>query len=85
MSERLPVGRDVLEHELESCITLLQRWLLVVKREGVIEGGHELGFPCLDYPSTEEILYATMQQMSRELVLCSGRCETLADVLYSAR
>lgn len=80
---RLPVSRDVLEHELQSTVTLLQRWLQVVQNTGPIADMPSNGFPAMDFPAGEELFDEALQQMSRELVLCAGKCESLADLLYS--
>jgi hypothetical protein len=81
----LPISRSLATHELDGVIAILSRWSAVLKGEAEVEGGQggPTGLPGLDYPGSDEALHLVLQQFSSELVICAGKCENLAEVIFN--
>ena len=71
MSSALPVSPDVIHSELEAAEKIISKW-----REKVSQG-----IPCVDVPADEEALIRFLVEMCGELLLVSGKCQTLAGIV----
>lgn len=81
------LSREVLISEMEGVTKILTGWVTALKAEGVVPGSHSMenGLPSVDYPAPDEALAEAMRQLSAELAICAGKCENLAEVVYSTR
>lgn len=78
------ISRALMLSEIEGMQTLLGSWAAALKGEGPIPGsGGQPGIPYEDYPAPEDKRIACYQQLAGELVICAGKCETLADVIHN--
>jgi hypothetical protein len=80
---RLPISRDLAAHEVDGVVSILAKWSAVLKGQHPAEGMGENGLPGIDFPGNEEALAAVLQQFSSELVICAGKCENLAEVVFN--
>jgi len=79
------ISRTLMVSELEGVVSTLTAWIAALKQEAVVPGSHfsSPGLPSLDYPGSQEQLLEAFGQLSSELVVCAGKCETLADVIHN--
>jgi hypothetical protein len=68
---RLPISPDVLHAELVSARDILDKWVKTINE----------GLPALDVPGTEETLEGMLKELCGELVLVSGKCESISEIL----
>jgi hypothetical protein len=69
---RLPVSPALLLQELVTARGVLEKWEKLVAD----------GVPGVDVPATEDALEEFVTEMCGELLVVSGKCQTLAEVLY---
>lgn len=69
---QLPVSREVILSELDAARAILQKWDEAVRA----------GIPGVDVHAPEEALEEFVAQLSGELLIVTGKCQTLAEVLY---
>jgi hypothetical protein len=79
----LPISRSVAIQELKSVAEMTAKWVSILQRDAPIEGASENGLPAVDYPGAEIAFVQAMQQLSSELVICAGKCENLAEVIFN--
>lgn len=63
----LPVSGSVMVSEMKGVVSILEKWITEV----------ESGLPGIDVPGSEENLEDKMRTLCGELMVCSGKCETL--------
>lgn len=80
------ISRQLMIAELESVQQLLGLWVLALKGETPAPGSYvsSPGIPAEDFPAAQEKRAECYQQLAGELVICAGKCETLADVIHNA-
>jgi hypothetical protein len=71
--QQLPVTSDVLIAELDLAIKVLEKW-----RDSTKEGT-----PGVDVPGAQDMLENYLRALCGELLLVSGKCEALANILSS--
>ena len=69
---RLPVSREVLLAELEAARSILTKWQELVSA----------GIPGVDLPAPEDETEGFVTELSGELLIVAGKCQTLAEVVY---
>lgn len=77
------ISRQVMISELESVQSLIGSWVAVLKGEAAAPGMGMEGVPHEDYPAPRDKQIEFYQQLAGELVICAGKCETLADVIHN--
>lgn len=81
------VSRQLMASEIKGVVEILSQWLSVLNGDSAVPGSHggTPGIPREDFPASEELRIEAYRQLSSELVICAGKCENLADVVFPAR
>ena len=68
----LPLSTTLILSEIESAMAILARWKQRI----------ENGVPVIDLHAPDEALHDFLRELCGELVVVSGKCTTLTEVLY---
>lgn len=81
------ISRQLMITELRGVLETVTLWVSVLNADSPIPGSHggQLGIPKEDFPGSDEQRVEAYRQLSSELVICAGKCENLADVVFPAR
>lgn len=71
----IPVSSEVLRDEADTARAILAKWVAKI----------DDGIPGIDLPATELDTDAWLHQLCGELMVVSGKCETLASILAGDR
>ncbi len=67
----LSITREVLLDELDAAKAIIDRWHKTI----------EAGIPVIDMPAPEDRLELFVRQLCGELLLVSGKCQSIAEIL----
>jgi len=68
---QLPVTQETLQSEMKAAVVILNKWISKVDE----------GIPGVDLPAQPEALEDFMRALCGELLIVSGKCENLSNVL----
>jgi hypothetical protein len=81
------ISKKLMRDEMLGVIETLKVWVSVLNGDSPVPGSptSDLGIPFEDFPGSEERRAEAYRQLSSELVICAGKCENLADVVFPSR